>query len=154
MKLKKLHENGHWTPWPGQPGGAKRHTPLLDPDDRDDFFGGAFVGKKKKKSKKKLSESVQYTIEPSQGDGWKIQTPHGYIDYRHADGINEIWWVESNKRGHGSELVDLMQKHHPAETIAWGVTSGAGRGLMKKWHRMHPEVEYDDTPHEGQFDPF
>lgn len=95
-------------------------------------------------------------IEPSQGDGWIIRTPHGYIDYRHnsKEDVNEIWWVESNKKGHGSELVDLMQKHHPAGTIAWGVTSGAGRGLMNKYHKNNPHLDYTDNPHDGQFDPF
>jgi hypothetical protein len=95
-----------------------------------------------------------YTIEPSQGDGWKISTPHGYIDYRHEDGVNEVWWVESDQRGHGSELVDLMQENHPAEAIAWGATSQSGEGLMKKWHRLNPDVECITGVHEGQFDPF
>ena len=48
-------------------------------------------------------------VSVSQGDGFKITTPHGHIDYRHADGTNEIWWVESHKKGHGSDLVDAMQ---------------------------------------------
>jgi hypothetical protein len=96
----------------------------------------------------------EYSINPSQGDGWLIRTDHGYIDYRHEEGVNEIWWVESNKRGHGSELVDLMQKHHPAEAISWGATSQGGEGLMKKWHREHPDVECYSGAHEGQFDPF
>ena len=101
-------------------------------------------------------ESENYKIEPSQGDGWIIRTQYGYIDYRHNadESVNEIWWVESNKKGHGSELVDLMQKNHPAETIAWGVTSNSGRGLMKKYHRNNPNIDYTDHPHEGQFDPF
>lgn len=95
-------------------------------------------------------------IEPSQGDGWKIITPHGYIDYRPRteDGVNEIWWVESSKKGHGSQLVNLMQKQHPATGIAWGVTSRAGEGLMNKYHRENPHVEKYTGPHEGQFDPF
>lgn len=102
-----------------------------------------------------LSEN-QYIIEPSQGDGWKITTPYGYIDYRYSedDDTNEIWWIESNKRGHGSELVDLMQSQHPASCIAWGVTSISGEALMKKWHNTHPDIYCIDTPHEGQFDPF
>lgn len=100
-----------------------------------------------------ISES--HTVEPSQGDGWVIRTPYGYIDYRHdEEGVNEIWWVESQKRGHGSELVDLMQATHPAHTIAWGATSGAGEGLMEKWHRLHPEIDCVSGAHEGQFDPF
>ena len=96
------------------------------------------------------------TIEPSQGDGWKIVTPFGYIDYRNIpeDSKNEIWWVESHKQGHGSELVDLMQKQHPADTIAWGVTSRSGEMLMRRWHAAHPEVECVAGAHEGQFDPF
>ena len=97
----------------------------------------------------------EHKVEPSQGDGWIIRTPHGYIDYRHTDeGVNEIWWVESQKPGHGVELVDLMQSTHPADTISWGATSAAGEGLMKKWHRLHPEVDYEVGAHEGQFDPF
>lgn len=95
-------------------------------------------------------------IEPSQGDGFKITTPFGYIDYRPRpeDGVNEIWWVESRRKGHGSQLVDLMLKHHPAEAIAWGVTSQAGEGLMRKYHREHPRIECIEGAHEGQFDPF
>lgn len=101
-----------------------------------------------------LAEDVR--IEPDQGDGWKITTPYGYIQYRHAadDGVNEIWWVESRRRGHGSELVDLMQQHHPASAIAWGATSQAGDGLMCKWHAAHPGVECVTGVHDGQFDPF
>lgn len=98
--------------------------------------------------------SEKHTIEPSQGDGWIIRTPDGYIDYRHNEGVNEIWWVESNRRGHGTELVDLMQATHPAEVVSWGVTSGAGKGLMEKWHTLHPEIECETGAHEGQFDPF
>lgn len=98
-----------------------------------------------------------YRIQEDQGDGFKITTPHGYIQYRPVDGgeTNEIWYVESNKKGHGSELVDLMQKHHPASSIAWGALSQSGRGLMEKWHRNHPDVEMiDGGAFEGQFDPF
>lgn len=107
-----------------------------------------------------LMESGEFTgdmrIEPSQGDGFKITTPFGYIDYRPRpeDGVNEIWWIESKKKGHGSQLVDLMQKHHPAEVIAWGVTSHAGEGLMEKWHRNHPDIQCSTGAHDGQFDPF
>lgn len=101
-----------------------------------------------------LSETIEHEIEPKD-DGWIIRTPYGYIDYVHnEEGDNEIWWVESNRRGHGSELVDLMQKYHPSDFIHWGVTSQSGRGLMKKWHKLHPEVGYSDTPHEGQFNSF
>ena len=96
-----------------------------------------------------------FTVEPSQGDGWIIRTPHGHIDYRHdpEENVNEIWWVESHKKGHGSELVDLMQKQHPAEHIAWGMTFDGGRGLMQKWHRNNPQISHSDTPHDGQYDP-
>jgi hypothetical protein len=101
-----------------------------------------------------LAESIR--VEPSQGDGWRITTKYGYIDYRHvSDGpLNEIWWVESHKKGHGLELVDLMQRQHPAGTIAWGVTSKSGDGLMRRWHSLHPEVECATGAHDGQFDPF
>lgn len=101
-------------------------------------------------------------IEPSQGDGWKITTPYGHIDYRHVtpspdapveDRVNEIWWVESHKAGHGSELVDLMQQHHPAGIIGWGVTTPAGKKLRDRWHAAHPHVTADNSPFEGQFDP-
>ena len=97
-----------------------------------------------------------YTIKPSQGDGWKIETPYGYIDYRNDEDndINEIWWVESHRKGHGSELVDLMQQQHPAGSIAWGATSLAGEGLMRKWHLNHPDIECLNGDHEGQFNPF
>ena len=101
-----------------------------------------------------IAPQVKYEIRPSQGDGWLIKTEYGYIDYRHVDGTNEIWWIESKKRGHGSELIDLMQTNHPAESIAWGVTSQAGEALMKKWHNKHPNIECITGPHENQFDPF
>ena len=98
----------------------------------------------------------EVSITPSQGDGWLIRTSFGYIDYRHLpdQSTNEIWWVESKKKGHGSELVDLMQRNHPADAIAWGAVSKAGEGLMRKWHAAHPEVECVEGAHEGQFDPF
>lgn len=98
----------------------------------------------------------QFVIQPSQDDGWVIKTQYGYIDYRHDDNndINEIWWVESHKKGHGSELVDLMQQQHPASSIAWGATSLDGEKLMKKWHGRHPEIECITGDHEGQFNPF
>ena len=106
------------------------------------------------KLSRQLLEGIR--VEQSQGDGWIIRTDFGYIDYRPNpdEDTNEIWWVESKRRGHGSELVDLMQKQHPASNIAWGVTSGAGEGLMKKWHREHPDVGCIEGDHEGQFDPF
>jgi hypothetical protein len=95
-------------------------------------------------------------IHPSQGDGWIITTPHGFIDYRpNPEGeINEIWWIESNKRGHGTQLIDLMQTQHPATAIAWGITSQAGKALAQSWHKKHPEIEALTGPHEGQFDPY
>ncbi len=106
----------------------------------------------------KLRQIIEnVVVTPSQGDGWKITTPSGYIEFRNRDDTNEIWWVESNRRGHGSELVDLMQKHSPASHIAWGATSQAGEGLRQKWHAAHPEVgggEGRSEPHDGQFDPF
>lgn len=100
--------------------------------------------------------SDNYKIRPSQGDGWRIDTNYGYIDYRHDDyeNVNEVWWVESRQRGGGSKLVDLMMKHHPAEAVSWGVTSDAGERLMNKWHRDNPDIEMIHEPHEGQFDPF
>ena len=104
-----------------------------------------------------IAESeYEVKITPSQGDGWLITTPYGEIEYTNndADSVNEIWWIESKKRGHGSQLVDLMQKYHPADAIAWGVTSTSGEGLMHKWHKAHPEIECIEGDHEGQFNPF
>jgi hypothetical protein len=101
----------------------------------------------------------EYSIKPSQGDGFKITTKHGYIDYRpDGDEHNEIWWVESKKRGHGSDLVNLMLKHHPAKEISWGATSSSGQAFREKWHKANPHVvdatEGERVPHDGQFDPF
>jgi hypothetical protein len=103
-----------------------------------------------------ILENSEYTIEPSQGDGFVIKTAHGKIDYRPTkDGTNEIWWVESNRKGHGSELVSLMQKHHPADSISWGVTSKSGEALRRKWHGQNPKItSIHGYPHEGQFDPY
>lgn len=97
-----------------------------------------------------------FTIKPSQGDGWIIRTPYGYIDYRHDDDndVNEIWWVESHKKGHGSELIDLMQNQHPAGNIAWGATSISGEQLMNRWHNQHPDIQCITGDHEGQYNPF
>ena len=96
-------------------------------------------------------------ITRSQGDGWKITTPQGYIDYRHnaEEGTNEIWWVETNKKGkgHGKRLVDLMQMAHPATTVGWGVTTGDGKALRDSWHRNNPGVEMSDGAFDGQYDP-
>jgi hypothetical protein len=86
--------------------------------------------------------------------GVKIKTPYGYIDYTPKEDVNEIWWVESKKKGHGSELVNLMQKRSPTKAIAWGVTSKSGEGLRKKWHRNNPDIESITGAHEGQYDPF
>ena len=109
-------------------------------------------------SRHRYGQEQTVTIESSQGDGWKISTPHGYIDYRHVIGgdgdVNEIWWVESHRRAHGSELVDLMQEHHPALAVAWGATSQSGDALRKRWHKKHPQILCIEGPFEGQFDPF
>ncbi len=96
-------------------------------------------------------------ITQSQGDGWVITTPQGYIDYRHDpdQDTNEIWWVESKKRGkgYGKRLVDLMQMAHPASTIGWGVTTPEGKNLRDSWHKRNPGVQQSDGAFEGQFDP-
>lgn len=99
-------------------------------------------------------ENQDHKIEQND-DGWIIRTPYGYIDYRHVpeEDTNEIWWVESRKRGHGSELVNLMQKYHPAGTIAWGLTNSGGKALMKKYHANNPHIDYISGPHDGQFNP-
>ena len=96
-------------------------------------------------------------ITRSQGDGWKITTPQGYIDYRHdaSQDANEIWWVEASPggKGYGKRLVDLMQTAHPATTIAWGVTTPEGKNLRDSWHRKNPHIEQANGAFEGQFDP-
>ncbi len=101
-----------------------------------------------------LCETI--TIEQSQGDSWKITTPFGYVDYRHSPdtSINEIWWIESHKRGHGSVLIDLMQQYHYADMIAWGIATEGGKHLMQKWHERYPEITCAMGAHDGQFDPF
>lgn len=96
-------------------------------------------------------------IKRSQGDGWVITTPQGYIDYRHnADqDVNEIWWVETKVkgRGHGKRLVDLMQMAHPASAIGWGVTTPDGKALRDSWHKKNSNIEAYNGAFEGQFDP-
>ncbi len=106
---------------------------------------------------RQITESI--TVTPSQGDGFKITTEFGYIEFRPRpeEDTNEIWWVESHKKGHGSELVDMMQRHSPASQITWGATSQAGEELRQKWHAANPMIsggEGRSIPHEGQFDPF
>jgi len=94
-------------------------------------------------------------IERSQGDGWKITIPQGYIDYRHDNGTNEIWWIETNvrRKGFGKKLIDLMQTAHPADTIAWGVTTPHGKDLRDSWHKKNPNIGQLNGAFEGQFDP-
>jgi hypothetical protein len=124
-------------------------------------LGAAFGGDQARDERGRFATGPRPDLHPeavvseSQGDGVKIQTPHGYIDYRHRpdEGTNEIWWVESHKRGHGSALVDMMQKNHPAASIGWGVTTPDGKGLRDRWHAAHPDVEKQDGAFEGQFDP-
>lgn len=103
------------------------------------------------------TDSNQVKIEPSQGDGWKITTPHGYIDYVHnpEDSENQIWWVETKEqnKGHGKELVDLMQNYHPASTISWGVTTIEGKRLRDSWHAKNPNINQQNGAFDGQFDP-
>lgn len=106
-----------------------------------------------KKRSKKSSSKVSHQV-TKKDDGFVIKTEHGMIDFRPTEDSNEIWWVESKKKGHGSELVDLMQKHSPREAIAWGITSKSGEGLRKKWHRNNQHIQSITGPHEGQFDPF
>ena len=107
-----------------------------------------------KKFKEFLEESRKlYSIKPKD-DGFVIRTEHGMIDYRPTEDTNEIWWIESKKKGHGSELVNIMQREHPRSAIAWGATSKSGEGLRKKWHKKNPKVQSITGPHEGQFDPF
>lgn len=99
-----------------------------------------------------------YIKESSQGDGYKIITDYGYIEYRpvndEGDFINEIWWVQSNKSGGGTRLVNLMMKENPSHAIAWGVTSQLGKKLMESWHRKNPNILCIKGPLEGQFDPY
>lgn len=99
-----------------------------------------------------------HRIREDQGDGFRIDTDFGFIQYRPAEGCNEVWWIESHRRGGGAKLMGLMLQHHPAEVVAWGATSVAGQAFRKKWHAAHPEVD-DATaggrvPFEGQFDPY
>jgi len=99
-----------------------------------------------------------HQIREDQQDGFRIDTGSGFIQYRPLEGVNEIWWIESRKRGGGAELMDLMMRHHPADTVAWGATSESGQAFRKKWHAAHPGVadatEGDRVPFEGQFDPY
>lgn len=96
-------------------------------------------------------------IKRSQGDGWVITIPQGYIDYRHdpVQDANEIWWVEAKVKGkgYGKKLVDLMQMAHPASTIGWGVTTPDGKDLRDSWHQKNPKVDQHNGAFEGQFDP-
>jgi hypothetical protein len=101
---------------------------------------------------------VNFRIREDQGDGFRIDTDFGNIQYRPVDGDNEVWWIESHKRGGGNKLMDLMLQHHPCESVSWGATSQQGQSFREKWHKEHPEI-LDATygarePFEGQFDPY
>ena len=101
---------------------------------------------------------VQHRIREDQGDGFRIDTDFGFIQYRPVDGDNEIWWIESKKKGGGTQLMDLMVEHHPCETVSWGATSQAGQSFREKWHNAHPDIQ-DATdgeriPFDSQFDPY
>ena len=100
-----------------------------------------------------------YTREPSQGDGWKITTDYGFIEYRpvedgHGDPLNEIWYIESKTPGGGTKLVDFMMRENPADSIAWGATSLQGEAFMKRWHAKHPNVQCVTGDFDGQFNPY
>ena len=62
------------------------------------------------------------SIEPSQGDGWIIRTPHGYIDYRHdeAENINELHLRDAISGIESTFLLDKPAKlwSYPLETIS------------------------------------
>ena len=108
-----------------------------------------------KSFKEFLKEDKKKHSIKAKDDGFVISTEHGMIDYRPTNDSNEIWWVESKKKGHGSELVDLMQKEHPNGAISWGVSSKAGEGLRKKWHKKNKNIQsIHGSPHDGQFNPF
>lgn len=99
-----------------------------------------------------------YTKTRSQGDGWKITTDYGFIDYRpvedNGDLVNEIWYVESATPGGGTKLVDFMMVENPATAIAWGATSRQGEEFMKRWHAKHPDIACYTGDFEGQFNPY
>lgn len=99
-----------------------------------------------------------HTIREDQGDGHRIDTPHGFIQYRPTQHANEVWWIESHKRNHGRELMRLMLEHHPHTAVAWGATSEAGQAFRERWHAKNPHVADAEggerIPFEGQFDPF
>lgn len=102
--------------------------------------------------------SADHKIKEDQGDGFRIGSDVGFIQYRPVDDTNEIWWIESRTRGGGAKLLQWMLQHHPAKYIAWGATSEAGQAFRERWHAAHPEVG-DATggarePFEGQFDPY
>lgn len=104
------------------------------------------------------SNPARHTTREDQGDGFRIDTDFGFIQYRPLEYANEVWWVESHRRGGGDVLMDLMLHHHPTDIVAWGATSAAGQAFRKKWHAAHPSVA-DATdgvrePFEGQFDPY
>ena len=77
--------------------------------------------------------------------GHLLSHPDGYIDYSHVErkgrpSRNEVWWVESHRKGMGTELVDRMMAAHPAEEIHWGDATDSGAALARKYRRAHPEV--------------
>ncbi len=125
--------------------------PRLRIDDLDEYG---------KRGEGRIDRHVEsdHRIREDQGDGYRIDTPHGFVQYRPTEHANEIWWIESHKKGHANHLMDLMLQHHPHDSVAWGATSEAGQAFRERWHAKNPHVtDFDGgerVPFEGQFDPF
>jgi len=96
--------------------------------------------------------------EEDEHGGHRITSDHGTIEYVPSGDTNQVWWVESRRRGHAGELMAEMLKAHPAEYVEWGATSGQGQAFRESWHRKNPDVKDatggERVPFDGQFDPY
>ena len=74
---------------------------------------------------------------------YRIETDHGYIDYKitldiPSYFINEIVWLESHGLHNGIDLIDLMIKESPACAISWGVVHDT---IRRRYNKLRPDIE-------------
>lgn len=134
-----LSSSGHWTPWPGHPGStAKRHSPLLDPSDREKFFGGVVVGKKKKR-KKKISEAT-----------WSLKDELNQLRPQMAEAAQEAYNNrDSDEMGIcdevASQLAGVIYNHIADVEVEDGGHEGDDHAYLYVWR--DPEKYLVDIPH-------
>lgn len=70
----------------------------------------------------------------------------GFVDYSVFDGEVSINYIESKRKGIGSELIRFLAKNYDYENILWGMLTDDGANLKKKMDLefgVKPKVEVD-----------